>query len=79
MNPGNVTWIASLHENTENLHVHFMFFEKEPKLLSSKAGPLRFTSKGKINRWAIKTAKAEFYSYFLTNPAQYITCVMNAC
>lgn len=65
LNTDNVTWIAALHENTENYHIHFLFFEKEPKLLTGN-GHSRYTSKGKINGWAIKNAKVEFYSYFLT-------------
>ena len=66
LNPENVTWIATLHENTENYHIHFLFFEKEPKIFSTKAGSPRYTSRGKINGWAIKSAKTEFYNYFLT-------------
>lgn len=26
----NVIWFASLHENTDNRHMHISFFEKEP-------------------------------------------------
>lgn len=27
----NVTWVAGLHENTENRHIHLCFFENEPR------------------------------------------------
>lgn len=30
LNPSNVTWYAGLHENTDNKHIHFSFFEKSP-------------------------------------------------
>lgn len=66
LNPDNIIWVAALHENTENLHIHFIFFEKQPMLLSKEPGAYRFTSRGRINEWAIKTAKTSFYNYFLT-------------
>ncbi len=28
--PDNIEWFAGLHENTDNLHIHFSFFEKAP-------------------------------------------------
>lgn len=31
----NVEWFAGLHENTDNKHIHFSFFEKEPMIISS--------------------------------------------
>lgn len=29
LNPDNITWFAGLHENTDNKHIHFAFFENE--------------------------------------------------
>lgn len=29
LNPDNIIWFAGLHENTDNKHIHFSFFEKE--------------------------------------------------
>ena len=31
LNPNNVIWFAGLHENTDNKHIHFSFFEKSPE------------------------------------------------
>ena len=30
LNPDNIEWFAGLHENTDNKHIHFSFFEKAP-------------------------------------------------
>ncbi|MBR4003057.1 MAG: hypothetical protein IKI95_03190 [Clostridia bacterium] len=30
-NPDNIEWFAGLHENTDNKHIHFSFFEKSPQ------------------------------------------------
>ncbi len=30
LNPDNIEWFAGLHENTDNKHIHFSFFEKTP-------------------------------------------------
>lgn len=30
LNPKNIIWYAGLHTNTDNKHIHFSFFEKEP-------------------------------------------------
>lgn len=36
LEPKNIIWFAGLHENTDNKHIHFSFFEKQP--LRNKAG-----------------------------------------
>ena len=38
LKPDNIEWFAGLHENTDNRHIHLVFFEKEP---------LRLTDHGK--------------------------------
>ena len=30
LNPDNIEWFAGLHENTDNKHIHFSFYEKAP-------------------------------------------------
>lgn len=30
LDPNNIEWFAGLHENTDNKHIHFSFFEKSP-------------------------------------------------
>ena len=36
LNPDNLEWFAGLHENTDNRHIHLLFFEKEPQRLKNK-------------------------------------------
>jgi len=31
LNPDNIDWYAGLHENTDNKHIHFSFYEKTPQ------------------------------------------------
>ena len=35
-NPDNMEWFAGLHENTDNRHIHFVFFEKKPIRIREK-------------------------------------------
>ena len=56
LNPDNVEWFAALHENTDNKHIHFSFYEKQAERF--KNGDTRlFFSKGKIPLKAINNAK----------------------
>jgi len=48
----NVELFAALHEDTDNRHIHFEFFEKQPKR-RDKSGELCYTKKGKIDARAI--------------------------
>ena len=36
LNPDNIEWFAGLHENTDNRHIHLLFFEREPQRLKNK-------------------------------------------
>lgn len=56
LNPENITWFAGLHENTDNKHIHFSFFENKP--LRTKQGKQgTFFSGGYISIKAINSAK----------------------
>lgn len=48
----NIELYCSLHDDTDNRHIHFAFFEKEPKR-RDKNGVLGFTRRGKISAKAI--------------------------
>lgn len=53
-NLDNIVWFAGLHENTDNRHIHFCFYEKEP---------LRYNKKRKQNEvlsWQVKQKQNEF-------------------
>jgi hypothetical protein len=45
----NIEAVYSLHTDTDNRHIHFMFFEKEPMHANAK-GQLSYTKKGLIGR-----------------------------
>ena len=63
--PENTIWYAGLHQNTENRHIHFSFFEKEPTHLNRKTGVREFQyrpiAKGAMEEFKIRT------ELFLTN------------
>lgn len=48
-NPDNVALMCAMHENTENKHIHFTFYEKAPKY-RDKNGELHYREKWKIDK-----------------------------
>lgn len=56
LKPENMEWFAGLHENTDNRHIHLVFFEKEP--LRNVKGKKSF-SIGKLPLNAMDMFKAE--------------------
>ena len=56
LNPNNIIWFAGLHENTDNKHIHFSFFEKQP-LRFRQNSKKRCFSDGFIDVKAIRKAK----------------------
>ena len=46
--PNNVALLCAMHSNTENKHVHFTFYEREPKY-RNKTGEVGYRAKGKID------------------------------
>jgi len=58
LNPDNIVWFAGLHENTDNKHIHFSFFERSPQRYKQKRKSLCF-SDGRIPLEAINTAKVD--------------------
>lgn len=58
LNPENITWFAGLHENTDNKHIHFSFFEnKALRTKQNKKG--LFYSDGMIPIRAINSFKVD--------------------
>ena len=53
LDKNNITLYASLHKDTDNRHIHFSFFENEPKHVD-KNGNVTFTRKGTLNTKAIE-------------------------
>lgn len=52
LDPKNIVLYAALHDDTDNRHIHFSFFEKEPKRWN-KNGVLSYTWRGNIDSRAI--------------------------
>ena len=53
MNAENIDLMCSLHlDRPEHLHIHFVFWEKEPKV-KSKDGTLKYRARGKISEQAL--------------------------
>ena len=59
----NINWIGALHLNTDNPHIHFTFYEKEPWRVN-KNGEKVYTNKGKIEKESFDYVKMSFYKYF---------------
>ena len=55
LNPDNIEWFAGLHENTDNRHIHLIFFEKEPQRLTDHG---KGYSIGKLSSLAMDEFKA---------------------
>lgn len=56
LHPDNIVWFAGLHENTDNKHIHFSFFEKAPLRMRQNHKGL-FFSNGIINKAALRSFK----------------------
>lgn len=54
----NINWFAGLHENTDNRHIHFSFYEREPKRVFTLHKEPQF-SFGKIKNYAIDKFKLD--------------------
>ena len=55
LNPDNIEWFAGLHENTDNRHIHLVFFEKAPLRLTDHG---KGYSMGKLSNIAMDEFKA---------------------
>lgn len=55
LNPDNIEWFAGLHENTDNRHIHLLFFEREPQRMRNKE---KHFSRGYISNNAMDFLKA---------------------
>lgn len=74
-NKDNIEWFAGLHTNTENRHIHFAFYEKQPTRYSSKDDQLHY-SRGKISKGVLNECRAEF-GYKLIDNSTKLTLLRN--
>ncbi|MFI3166539.1 MAG: relaxase MobL [Bacillota bacterium] len=59
----NIEWLGSLHENTDNFHIHYTFYEKAP-FRKMKDGTTKYTFKGNVREQEIDYLKQSFFRYF---------------
>lgn len=52
----HIVWFAGMHENTDNLHIHICFFEKEPSRITSRSKEPRF-HEGTLKRISMENLK----------------------
>ena len=54
LRPDNIDLMCALHlDRPHHLHIHFVFWEKEPKFKDAKSGELRYRRRGKIDKKSI--------------------------
>lgn len=68
LDPKNIEYAACYHNDTKNYHVHFTFFEKEPKTVD-RNGAVSYTKKGCLQKSAILNSLLNFEEYFSENKA----------
>lgn len=61
-NPDNIALLAAMHENTENKHIHFTFYEKEPKYRDSN-GNIGYKTDGFIPKPLLKEYRMSATAY----------------
>ena len=54
LRPGNIDLMCALHlDRPHHLHIHFVYWEKEPKFKDAKSGELKYRRRGKIDKKSI--------------------------
>ena len=54
LRPDNIGLMCALHlDRPHHLHIHFVFWEKEPKFKDAKSGELKYRRRGKIDKKSI--------------------------
>jgi hypothetical protein len=64
----NVFWVAALHENTDNRHIHVLFLEREPIYAKKGKDGYFYKWKGKLDPLAMKEWKGEMEKELLPKP-----------
>lgn len=63
LDPENVNFYAAVHSNTNNPHLHFIFFENEKSIYDEKTKQLIFKKKGKLKISNIKKFENLTWNY----------------
>lgn len=70
-NPENMEWISVYHTNTDNRHMHIMWWEKNPIEINQKTGKPKWHS-FKLNKDAINNYKYTIVNYHQANDYSYM-------
>ena len=63
-NPDNMDLMCALHlDRPEHLHIHYVFWEKEPKVKNQRAAGYKYRAKGKIQMSAIDKMTERLNAY----------------
>ena len=66
--PDNMDLLCALHlDKPKHLHIHYLFFEKEPKVKNKRAAGYTYRKKGKIKFDAIEKMTERLNAYTLDN------------
>ena len=65
IDPKNVSFYAAVHANTENPHLHWVFFEKEPSIYDEKNKDYGFRKKGKLHLENIQKFETLAWNYLI--------------
>lgn len=60
----NIKWYAALHENTDNRHLHIVFWEKKPTFLRKGSTEYHYANKQKISPEACNNFKFSVAKHF---------------
>ena len=68
----NIDWFAAYHTNTDNRHIHLVFWEKEPKIID-RNGNASFRQTGRINSNHFSEFKSSVAKGFLNHSLDYLS------
>lgn len=68
----NIDWFAAYHTNTDNRHIHLVFWEKEPKVLD-RNGNVSFRKTGRIDNKHFDEFKGKVVHYFTQHNLDYLS------
>lgn len=68
----NIDWFAAYHTNTDNRHIHIVFWEKSPQIID-KNGKKKYLKKGVLPTENFDNFKAKISHYFTNHKLDYFS------
>lgn len=68
----NIEWFAAYHTNTDNRHIHIVFWEKSPQIID-KNGNRKYRKKGVLPTENFDAFKAKISHYFIKHQLDYFS------